>query len=145
MIEYRPATLSDLEGLVSIENACFYDPWNEEMLSTELAAPHAHYLLQMVDGVLSGYYSYMHILDEAHIMNVAVLPSFQGRGLGRDMMKHLLSHLPADVVAVTLEVRRGNAVARHLYESVGFVLAGYRTGYYMDKEDAAIYWWTKGD
>ena len=145
MTDYRPAGNADLASLVAIENACFHDPWNQEMLSTELAAPHAHYWLQQVDGRVSGYYSYMHILDEAHIMNVAVLPCFQGRGLGRDMMSHLMSNLPADVLAVTLEVRRGNAVARHLYESVGFVLAGYRTGYYMDKEDAAIYWWTKGD
>ena len=144
-VTFRPAALADVPLLAAIETACFADPWNDEMLATELGVSASVYRIMMLDDVPVGYYAYMHILDEAHILNVAVLPAYQGRGLGRQMMQHLLFTLPADVVAATLEVRVGNTRARHLYAAMGFRLVGVRPGYYMDKEDAAIYWWAKGD
>ena len=142
-IEFRQAVRGDLEELRRIEEACFCDPWTEDMLEEELRTPHSKYALMIVDGEVAGYYSYKHILDEAHILNVAVLPAYQGRGLGSRMMAHLLADLPEDVAAVTLEVREGNAVARHLYEKCGFVAAGIRPKYYMDGENAVIYWYRR--
>ena len=144
MIEFRSATAADLDALVAIEAACFHDPWSADMLESEMAMPNSFYVVMEEDGVVVGYYAYMHILDEVHILNVAVLPRYQGRGLGNRMMAHLLADLPLGTEAVTLEVRVGNAVARHLYEKYGFVSAGIRPGYYMDGEDAVIYWRTEG-
>ena len=144
MTEFRPATVADLDDLVRIESACFDDPWNADMLESELYMPGSFYYLMLEDGEVAGYYAYMHVLDEVHILNVAVLPAFRGRGVGGRMMAEMLAHLPAGTVAVTLEVRVGNAVARRLYEKYGFVAAGIRPGYYMDGEDAVIYWRTEG-
>ena len=42
--------------------------------------------------------------------------------------------------AATLEVRESNRTAIRLYERAGFELAGVRPHYYMDKENALIYW-----
>lgn len=144
MISFRHAGQEDLSVLTEIEKSCFHDPWSWEMLETELQMPNSHYMLMLQDDAVVGYYSIMHILDEVHILNVAVLPAYRGRGLGHQMMRHLLDNLPPATQGVTLEVRVGNAVARHLYESMGFHCVGIRPGYYMDKEDAAIYWRTEG-
>ena len=144
MVEFRRAVPADLDLLLRVEAACFKDPWDEDMLATEIATPHSTYMLMFEDDRFVGYYSYMHILDEVHILNVAVLPDSQGRGLGRQMMRHLVEHVPEDTRAITLEVRVGNTRARRLYESMGFVCVGVRPGYYLDKEDAAIYWRTEG-
>ena len=143
MIEFRAATIEDLDVLTAIEQACFHDPWSDLMLREELSVPDSVYMLMLVDGVVVGYYSYMHVIDEAHIMNVAILPPYQGQGLGKIMMRHLLDNVPTDTVGITLEVRDGNKRAIALYEGCGFVLAGKRPGYYMDKEDARIYWLKK--
>jgi len=145
VISFRQATKEDLSDLVQIELACFDDPWNAEMLESELDMPDSFYYLMEEDGEVAGYYAYMHVLDEVHILNVAVLPVLQGRGLGSRMMEEMLAHLPEGTVAVTLEVRVGNAVARRLYEKYGFKSAGVRPGYYMDGEDAVIYWRTEGE
>ncbi len=144
MTDFRPATLADVAVLRHIETSCFSDPWTEDMLESEIEMPHSRYVVMLQDGTVAGYYAYMHVLDEVHILNVAVLPGFQGRGLGRILMRHLLSNLPDGVVGVTLEVRVGNTRAIRLYESLGFVRQGLRKGYYAG-EDAAIYWLTEGD
>lgn len=136
----RPCTLDDIPTLNRMEEACFADPWTDDMLREELSASGSVFVM-LEDTQPIGYYSYMHYLDEAQILNVSVLPEHQGRGYGKALMAHLLAHLPTWVTSVTLEVRVSNAVARRLYEGAGFVSAGIRPGYYMDGEDACIYWW----
>ena len=143
MTEFRPATLQDVDALRHIEVSCFEEAWTEDMLESEIVMPHSVYTIMTEDGDLAGYYAYMHVLDEVHILNIAVLPAYQGRGLGRKMMEHLLSSVPVDTVGVTLEVRVSNLRAIRLYESLGFRRAGIRKGYY-NGEDAVIYWLTKG-
>ena len=138
---FKAAQLDDLEILEMIERECFHDPWNEAMLGSELNMPHSKYLI-LTDGEnVFGYLSYLHILDELHIMNVAVLPDYQGRGYGKMMVKKIIDDAKAlDANAITLEVRESNIRAQKLYENLGFVCAGTRPHYYMDKENALIYW-----
>ena len=45
---------------------------------------------------------------------------------------------------VTLEVRESNLAARSLYDSMGFVLAATRPGYYTDPPEGALIYW-RGD
>jgi len=140
-MEFKAATLSDLEFLERVESECFSDPWNKEMLVSELLDRSAHFYIMLEDGVPLGYYSFLHVLDEAHIMNVAVLPEYQGKGYGRAEMENLLSTTKeAGALNVTLEVRKSNVKAISLYESLGFSFVGTRPKYYMDGEDALIYW-----
>ena len=44
----------------------------------------------------------------------------------------------------TLEVRRSNEVARALYESFGFSVAGVRRGYYTNPPEDALILWREG-
>lgn len=141
MLSIRRATTEDLPFLERVEEECFNDPWNINMLKDEVEANNTTYSLFLLNGEPIGYYSYLHIFDEAHIMNVAVLPQYQGMGYGSKMMDFLLEESLQDGLPnVTLEVRRGNERAIRLYEKKGFLLIGARPRYYMDGEDALIYW-----
>ena len=42
---------------------------------------------------------------------------------------------------MTLEVREGNTVARHLYLRLGFEQNGFRPGYYSDTGEGALLLW----
>lgn len=141
MFSTREAKIEDCPLLEQIEKSCFKDPWNIDMLESEVISNMTTYNLFLCDKVVVGYYSYLHIFDEAHIMNVAILPEYQGLGYGNEMMKSLLD-LTAEqgLPNVTLEVRRSNVRAINLYEKHGFNLVGVRPKYYMDGEDALIYW-----
>lgn len=137
----RPASLDDLPGLVSLEQACFAVPWSEESLRFDLSGhPEAHYLVASApDGSLAGYAAYWAAPDEAQITNVAVAPAWRRRGVGRLLLDALIS-LAADngLQSLFLEVRTGNQAAIALYQSAGFQAVGIRRGYYQDNGEDAI-------
>lgn len=141
MFKIQKATLDDIPFLERVENECFPDPWNFNMLESEIRANNATYSIFLLDEKPIGYYSYIHIFDEAHILNIAILPEYQGNGYGRVLMEHLmLQTLSEGLENVTLEVRKGNGRAIGLYEKFGFKCVGIRPKYYMDGEDALIFW-----
>ena len=80
------------------------------------------------------------MVDEAHIINIAVRETYRGQGVGELLLissVDIAYKLGASVV--TLEVRVSNKVAQNLYTKYGFKEAGVRRGYYTDnKEDALI-------
>jgi ribosomal-protein-alanine N-acetyltransferase len=78
-----------------------------------------------------------------HVMNVAVDLDYQRLGLASAMLAQLYERVADPDARFTLEVRRSNAVAIHLYEREGFRAAGMRRRYYQDNgEDALVMWRT---
>jgi [ribosomal protein S18]-alanine N-acetyltransferase len=84
------------------------------------------------------------ILDETHIIMLAVHPNLCRRGLGSAILLGLLTYAcDRDSNYATLEVRASNRAAIALYESLGFKTAGRRPKYYTEgdiSEDALILW-----
>lgn len=88
-------------------------------------------------GVLLGYMLFWQVVDELHLLNVAVTVAARRRGIGRALMSDLLAYARAHAVArILLEVRASNAPAVALYESLGFTRFNVRERYYADDEDA---------
>ncbi len=80
------------------------------------------------------------MVDEAHIVTIAVRRSHRHQGLGEWLLISIIelsTRLRAKYV--TLEVRESNRTAQALYEKYGFTKAGTRRKYYSDNgEDALI-------
>jgi [ribosomal protein S18]-alanine N-acetyltransferase len=89
---------------------------------------------------ITGFVGLWIMVDEAHIINIAVREACRGKGIGELLLISSIdtaTKLKASVV--TLEVRASNTVAQNLYSKYGFSKAGVRRGYYTDnKEDAFI-------
>jgi ribosomal-protein-alanine N-acetyltransferase len=80
------------------------------------------------------------MVDESHIVTIAVRKSHRHQGLGEWLLISLID-LSKKLRAkyVTLEVRESNRTAQALYEKYGFTRAGTRRKYYSDNgEDALI-------
>ena len=61
----------------------------------------------------------------------------------RLLLAELYDRVSDEDARFTLEVRRSNAIAIHLYEREGFRAAGMRRRYYQDNgEDALVMWRT---
>jgi len=89
---------------------------------------------------ITGFVGLWIMVDEAHIINIAVRELHRSKGIGELLLIasiDLASRLKASVV--TLEVRASNTVAQNLYLKYGFQKMGVRRGYYTDnREDAFI-------
>jgi ribosomal-protein-alanine N-acetyltransferase len=140
---------SDVDAAVAIDLASFVsgelgatggDPRSarERSLREELVRPWARLRAARDDeGRLVGYSLFWHVVDEIHLLNVAVAADARRRGVGRALMNDLLAYArDSGVVRVLLEVRPSNAAAIALYERLGFSTFAIRERYYADGEDA---------
>jgi ribosomal-protein-alanine N-acetyltransferase len=85
------------------------------------------------------------MVDEAHIVTIAVRKAHKNQGLGERLLISIIQlAMQLNARVVTLEVRLSNTIAQKLYEKYGFTKAGTRKKYYSDNgEDALIM--TTGD
>ncbi|HTN69998.1 MAG TPA: ribosomal protein S18-alanine N-acetyltransferase [Methylomirabilota bacterium] len=89
--------------------------------------------------MIAGYVLFWLLPDEIDIHNIAVQNEYRRRGLGRLLLDQVIARAQRRLSArVTLEVRVSNIPARKLYESMGFVAAGVRKGYYSDNGEDAL-------
>ena len=141
-IEIRALRLSDLTEVEGIERRAYPTPWSRSMFASELGKPTSVCLGAFEGGQLVGYVVNSRYVDAWHVMNVAVDPDYQGRGIATRLLERLFELTSEDGRdGYTLEVRVSNAVAIQLYEKLGFEARGLRRGYYTDnREDALIMW-----
>jgi ribosomal-protein-alanine N-acetyltransferase len=95
-----------------------------------------------LDDIVVGYAIMSTGAGEAHVLNVCVSELYRCRGVGSQMLEHLLEFAKSlRVMDVFLEVRPSNTVAVRLYQSRGFSQIGMRRGYYQaegGREDAVV-------
>lgn len=65
-----------------------------------------------------------------HIIDIALLPEFQKRGIGSTLLNAILEEARTDNLPVTIHVERFNP-ALHLYQRLGFSLVEDRGVYYF--------------
>ena len=68
---------------------------------------------------------------EAHLLNLGIAAQWQGQGLGREALGHLIEVARGHRAEVMfLEVRASNIVAQRLYATAGFRVLTIRKNYY---------------
>jgi ribosomal-protein-alanine N-acetyltransferase len=138
-IQFRSLTPQDAPELAYCELLIFKFPWSENSLRDclELATVEGEAVLLM--GKIAGYIIIQSVFEEAHILNLGVLPDLRGRGLGRALLERFLKMAGQRKISmIYLEVRSGNRIAQNLYFSMGFAPISARRKYYPDGEDALI-------
>jgi [ribosomal protein S18]-alanine N-acetyltransferase len=142
-LRIRSLTYPDLPQVIAIERRVFPTPWSLAMFVLELSKQTGVCLAALREGRLVGYLICSRYDTVWHVMNVAVDLSHQRTGLATELLSELYSRVGDEQARFTLEVRRSNAVAIHLYEREGFRAAGIRRRYYQDNgEDALVMWRT---
>jgi [ribosomal protein S18]-alanine N-acetyltransferase len=141
-LQIRALELAHLSAIESIEQRAYPTPWSRSMFASELAKPTSICLGAFEGEDLLGYVINSRYVDAWHIMNVAVDPDHQRRGVATSLLERLFELTRDDERrGYTLEVRVSNADAIRLYEKLGFESRGIRRGYYTDnREDALIMW-----
>lgn len=131
---------SDLPEVVAIETVSFTMPWSEALFHNEIHNPRSISKVVRVDEKIAGYICANQIIDEGHILNLAVHPEFRGTGIASSLVEYVIHHLKENSCRfIFLEVRISNETAKRMYEKFDFEVIGTRKNYYLSPvEDAVI-------
>ncbi|MBX9902563.1 MAG: ribosomal protein S18-alanine N-acetyltransferase [Burkholderiaceae bacterium] len=138
----------DLDAMLAIEEKAYPFPWTRGNFLDSFESGHDIIGLRVRhdDGATSqlvGYLIVMQVLDELHLLNLAVEIAYQGKGLGKRLLNHLIALAKQRACgSILLEVRVSNQRAITVYKVAGFVEIGRRKSYYpahqQSREDAIV-------
>jgi ribosomal-protein-alanine N-acetyltransferase len=167
--QLRPMLEGDIAQVVQIERESFPTTWPQTAYRRELANRMARYLvvvdgahapvtqpeqrsrrsllrlfrqeppMEPTRDYLVGYIGVWLLVDQAHVVAIAVREAYRRRGIGELLLLEAVQ-LAIDnrQENVTLEVRRSNVAAQALYEKYRFLKVGVRKRYYSDNHEDAI-------
>lgn len=132
--------LDDLPEVLAIETKSFKTPWSDALFRNEIFKSIAVSRVAKIDGRVVGYLCSNLIIDEGHILNLAVHPDYRRLAIASQMIEEMLDFMREnDCRAVFLEVRSSNEEALRMYEKFGFSVIGTRKDYYVSPvEDAVV-------
>ena len=165
----RPMTEGDISQVADIEGESFPTTWPRTAYKRELSNRLARYLVlidrahqavqpppkkrsffsfgpfksrdeaEPTTDYVVGYVGVWLMVDEAHIVAIAVREAYRRKGLGERLLYEAIELAIANKQEnVTLEVRRSNTGAQALYEKYRFLNVGVRKRYYSDNHEDAI-------
>ncbi|MDM5180591.1 ribosomal-protein-alanine N-acetyltransferase [Massilia sp. CCM 8695] len=140
---YAPMVAADIDEVFALEKQVYPHPWTRGNFADSLGSGYNAWVLRDRDGALLGYYLLMAVVDEAHLLNVAVAAGRQGEGLGRYLLDKVAACARGlSMDSILLEVRPSNLRALAVYEKYGYAEIGRRRGYYPahdgKREDAIV-------
>lgn len=133
--------LSDLKTVYKLEKRNYPVPWSKGVVKDCIKSDYHSIILKSDDEIIA-YAFLMTAYDEAHLLNMCVDKSQQGKGYGRKMLRYLENICRYNhCKTFLLEVRESNPIAQNLYKSFGFTQIGIRKNYYKctkGKENAIV-------
>lgn len=132
----RPAILADAEVILDIENQCFItDKISRRQIKYLLSKARAINFVAEQNGQVVAYCICLlrpHP-SPARLYSIAVAPAWQGRGLAKQLITTLFSHLVnIGCQRCRLEVRESQLHAQTLYRQLGFIGIKNLPYYYAD-------------
>ncbi len=142
-LQYAPMELKDLVEVLSLEESVYPHPWTMGNFVDSLACNYHAWTLRDEDGWLLGYFLMMDVVDEIHLLNVAVTSERQKEGLGLFLLDKITAISRGLLMtSILLEVRPSNLRALKIYRRYGFKEIGQRKNYYPAhngmREDAIV-------
>jgi [ribosomal protein S18]-alanine N-acetyltransferase len=141
-IEFRPMLATDIESVMQVEKSAYEFPWTKGIFADCLRVGYDCIVVTENEKIIA--HAVLSVAaDESHILNLSVDKNHQGKGIGKQILRHLIDIArikSADIIL--LEARNSNRAAIHLYESAGFNEIGCRKAYYPapgGKEDALVF------
>jgi len=126
----RGATLGDVQHIAAIDAASFAPEWQyRDAMIAAMLEQAAHAAIAEADGRPIGYaMATSHGAGHwHHLVRIAVMPAWQGRGVGAHLLGHWISRAhAAGAMRLSLNTQANNQHARRLYERYGFALTGER-------------------
>jgi ribosomal protein S18 acetylase RimI-like enzyme len=143
MISIREATLSDLDAIMSVEQACFkVDGFNKRQFRRLIVTSTSRvFVITHRDKVIGHGVVLVTPLrngqTKGRVYSLAVLPEHEHQGYGRQLRAHMWAYLASISVAyITAECHAENKRLVKSNTLAGYRITGGLKGYYTDGSDA---------
>ena len=138
----EPLGSQHLEGMLALDHLIWGGYWSRASYEAECQRLGKQIWGVILGEQVVGFGILWVILDEAHLVMLAVHPDYRRQGMGRAIVEHLLGIAQAKGCHwAVLEVRISNQAARALYEHLGFRVLGIRKKYYQDPPEDGLTLW----
>lgn len=133
--------MSDIPDVFVIESTAHSHPWTNKLFLSNFGKRYINHVL-IVESKIVGYFIASYVAGEVTLLNIAIEPTQQGCGLGKQLLSYLKQFSKSlDQEEIWLEVRVSNHAAIALYTALDFVEVDIRSAYYPTddgREDAMI-------
>lgn len=138
-IEISPMTSDDLDEIMEIEKLSFLSPWEKTLFVQGLKNPRTILRIIREKTRVTGYLALYQVLDEVHLLSIAVHPDFRRKGKATGLLLDTLSDCrQRGGKTLYLEVRENNHGAIAFYRCLNLALVGVRLRYYQDTGENAL-------
>lgn len=134
---------NNLADVMKIEIDVFPFHWTHQVFKNSIKEGYDCWVARDASKLVVGYFVLMKVVDEVHLLTIAVRADLHGQGIGRrlvDKVIELAREMKMD--SMLLEVRPSNERALDMYRHYGFVEIGRRKNYYQAsytrREDAIV-------
>jgi ribosomal-protein-alanine N-acetyltransferase len=140
-IRFTEFELRYLEKICEIENSSFPEPFSGRYLSDLGKLYSETFLVAERNYEAIGYIVAKTDCSRAHILSIAVENNWMRKRVGFTLLQMLIIKLKSKRInEIILEVEKNNIPAKTLYEKVGFKLIKEIKNYYLNGEDALVYY-----
>ena len=145
-ISFSYLSEKDIDSVFLIERQSSNNPWTQTQLLESIKNPVNLAYSLIYKSEIIGYLIAMPVIESADILNIAIDSSYQRKGFGKVLIKHLIQALnKRGISEVLLEVSQSNVSAIKFYLAQGFKEISIRKNYYTKnsnepsvKEDGII-------
>jgi [ribosomal protein S18]-alanine N-acetyltransferase len=125
-VQVRQARPSDYEAIAATDLAAFTPPWQMSAWLMSQAIPLADLItVAEIDNQIVGYQLTTPSNQGAHLARLAVLPAWQGHGIGKALVRHLIEYYNRrGIRELTVNTQDTNVTSLSVYRSMGFVSTG---------------------
>ncbi|MCL2063649.1 MAG: ribosomal protein S18-alanine N-acetyltransferase [Candidatus Cloacimonetes bacterium] len=150
VIDLRKMVYDDLNPVYEIEKKCFPDPWIFKFFEDSLKHNECFVLSvinigneknttkEKIAPQIIGFFLGLETLDEYTILNIAILPEYQGKGLGFQLISKIIESHNLKYDKYFLDVRESNHQAISLYKKIGFKPLYNRKAYYENPTEDSV-------
>ncbi|CAN5875861.1 ribosomal protein S18-alanine N-acetyltransferase [soil metagenome] len=141
--DFCQLSFADIDDILKIEQQVYSHPWTRGNFLDSLYSAYDIAGLRNRNQQLMGYFVLMPVLDEMHLLNIAVAEPLQGNGYARILLDNIYTRVrQRKFLSILLEVRISNLRAIEVYQRAGFTEVGRRKAYYPvaenQREDAIV-------
>lgn len=132
-VRVRQARPSDYDAIAAIDLAAFNPPWQMSAWLMSQAIPLADLItVAEIDNQMVGYQLTTPSHQGAHLARLAVLPAWQGLGIGKALVRHLIEYYNRrGIRELTVNTQDTNLSSLNVYRGLGFVNTGARYPVYQ--------------